>query len=180
MDTETKTKLEEISVWLTGEYGGIRSGQATPALLDNIKVESYGSLMPLNQVGSVGIEDARTLRISPWDASQVGTIETAINEANLGVSVASDSAGVRAIFPELTAERREQLQKLAKQKLEEARIRVRGVRDEVMKNLDKLHKDSDISQDELFSKKDEVQKNVDEINKKLEDQFTKKETELSS
>jgi len=181
MDTiEIKTKLDEINVWLGNEYAGIRSGQATPALLDNIKVESYGSHMPLNQVASIGVEDARTLRISPWDVSGIAAIETAIGEANLGVSVATDSAGVRAIFPELTAERREQLQKLAKSKLEEARIRVRGARDEVMKAIDKLQKDGDISEDDSFGQKDDIQKAVEASNTQLEEMYNKKETELSS
>jgi len=178
--TEIKTKLQETVTWLTTEYTGIRSGQATPALLDVIKVDSYGTMSPLNQVGSVGVEDARTLRIAPWDVSQIAAIETALQEANLGVSVATDSAGVRVIFPELTAERREQLQKLAKQKLEDARIRVRGVRDEVMKSFDTLQKEGELSQDEAFTKKDEAQKAVDEVNKNLEEIYSKKETELSA
>ena len=176
---EIKTKLEETTAWLMSEYVGIRSGQATPALLDAIRVESYGAILPLNQVGSIGVEDARTLRVSPWDVSQIGTIETALSDANLGVSVATDSAGVRVIFPELTSERREQLQKLAKQKLEEARIRVRGTRDEVMKTIDKLHKDGELSEDVMYAKKDDVQKEVDDANSKLEGLFNKKETELS-
>jgi len=178
--SEIQTKLQEITTWLIAEYTGIRSGQATPALLDVIRVESYGSMTPLNQVGSIGVEDARTLRIAPWDISQIAAIETALQDANLGVSVATDSAGVRAIFPELTAERREQLQKLAKQKLEDARIRVRGVRDDVMKSFDKMHKDGDLSEDETFTKKDELQKSVEASNKALEDLYTKKETELTA
>lgn len=175
---EIKSKLDEIIKWLTGEYAGIRSGQATPALLDSIKVESYGSHMPLNQIGSVGVEDARTLRIAPWDTGSINAIETALQEANLGVSVATDSAGVRVIFPELTSERREQLQKLAKQKLEEARIRVRGSRDEVMKQLDKLEKDGECSEDEKFTKKDAIQADVDAANKTLDELYQKKEAEL--
>jgi ribosome recycling factor len=95
MDSEGTKKLQEVKEWLQKEYGGIRSGQAAPALLDNIKVDNYGALSPINQVGSVGVEDARTLRISPWDASSIPAIETAIREADLGVSVATDSAGLR-------------------------------------------------------------------------------------
>lgn len=181
MDTiEIKSKLEEVNTWLSGEYAAIRTGQATPALLDSIKVESYGALVPLNQVGSIGTEDARTIRISPWDTDSITAIEAALQESDLGVSVATDSAGVRAIFPELTAERREQLQKLAKQKLEEARIRVRGVRDDVMKTLDKLQKDGEASEDETFTKKDAIQGEVETANKSLEDLYQKKESELTA
>ena len=177
---EIKSKLDELGTWLSGEYAAIRTGQATPALLDSIKVESYGSMMPLNQVGSIGVEDARTLRIAPWDVSQIAMIEQALQEANLGVSVATDSAGVRAIFPELTSERREQLLKLAKSKLEDARIRVRGVRDEVMKTLDKLEKDGECSEDEKFAKKEAIQDEVEVANKSFDTLFQKKETELAS
>lgn len=181
MDTiEIKSKLDEIATWLQGEYVAIRSGQATPALLDAIRVDSYGAQVPLNQVANVGVEDARTLRISPWDTDSINAIETALTDADLGISVATDSAGVRAVFPELTAERREQLQKLAKQKLEDARIRVRGTRDDVMKTLDKLHKDGEASEDETFAKKDEIQTAVETANKSLEDLYQQKESELAA
>lgn len=178
MDTDIKQKLQEVKEWLQKEYAAIRTGQASPSLLDLIRVESYGSLMPVNQVANIGAEDARTLRVSPWDSSMVAAIERAIHEANLGVSLSTDSSGVRVIFPELSAERRVQLQKLAKSKLEDARIRVRAVRDDVMKHIDKSHKDGDISEDERFTKKEVVQKAVDEINKVLEQLFEQKESEL--
>lgn len=177
---EFNERLDETIDWLTKEFAGIRTGQASPALLDNIKVESYGTLVPLNQVGSVGIEDARTLRISPWDASQIAAIETAILDADLGVSVATDSAGLRAIFPELTSERRAQLTKLAKQKLEDARVSVRAARDEVMKELDRQEKAGEISEDEKFSQREQVQSKVDATNKKLDEQFHAKETEMTT
>ncbi len=171
-------KLKEVDVWLQKEYSGIRTGQASPMLLDAVKVESYGSFMPINQVGSINIEDARTLRISVWDKSAVSAIEKAIREADLGISTVSDSDGVRVIFPELTSERRVQLMKLAKAKLEDARISVRGVRDEIMKSLDKQQKDGDISEDERFSQKEKVQAQVDATNRTLEALFDKKEAEL--
>lgn len=180
MDSDITTKLKAIETWLSGEFAGIRSGQASPAILDSIKIESYGAFLPIQQVGSVSIEDARTLRIAPWDAGQIKAIETAISEANLGVSVATDSSGLRIIFPELTSERRDQLLKLAKQRLEDARIRVRHVRDEEMKNLDKSEKNGDISEDEKFNEKDKVQKAIDATNETLEAIFVKKETELKA
>lgn len=172
-------KLKEVREWLEKEYVGIRTGQATPALLDSIKVESYGSFMNLNQVGSVGVEDARTLRIGVWDKQVIASIERAIREADLGVSTASDSDGVRVIFPELTSERRVQLLKLAKAKLEDARIAVRNVRDESMKHIDKQQKDGEISEDERYAAKDSIQQQIETINRTLEGLFTQKETELS-
>ncbi len=179
MDTDITKKLQETKEWLQKEYAGIRTGQASPALLDGVRVESYGSMMPLNQVGSVGTEDARTLRISPWDSSQVASIERAIHDADLGVSVATDSSGLRVVFPELTSERRTQLLKLAKTKLEEARIAVRATRDEIMKHIDKALKDGDLSEDEKFTKKESVQTAVEVANKDLETLFAAKEQELN-
>jgi ribosome recycling factor len=176
---ELTNKLKEVVEWLQKEYASIRTGQATPALLDGVKVESYGSMMPINQVASVGVEDARTLRVSPWDASMVAVIEKAIKEADLGVSVATDSSGLRVIFPELTSERREQLFKLAKSKLEDARITVRSVRDEANKDIDKAFKAGDMGEDEKFSGKDKIQSEVDQTNKKLEEIFSTKEAELA-
>lgn len=178
-EAKLQTKLSEIKQWLQREYAGIRTGQANPSLLDNIKVESYGSLLPLNQVGSIGVEDARTLRIAPWDTSQIAAVEQALQEADLGLSVATDSNGVRAIFPELTAERRTQLTKLAKSKLEDARISVRSARDESMKEIDQAEKAGAISEDEKFSRKEQVQKLVDATNKELEALADRKEGELS-
>ncbi|MEM9336934.1 MAG: ribosome recycling factor [Patescibacteria group bacterium] len=179
MDDNERKRFQEAKDWLQKEYTGIRTGQAAPALLDAIKVEHYGAHMPVNQVASVGIEDARTLRVSPWDVEAIPAIERAIQEANLGLSVATDSSGLRVIFPELTSERREQLLKLAKSKLEDARVSVRGVRDEIMKRLDADEKAGDISEDEKFAQKEGVQKQVDTTNKELESLFATKETEIA-
>ncbi len=173
-----ESRLKDVGEWLATEYSSIRTGQATPALLDGVKVESYGSLMSLQQVASVGVEDARTLRISPWDASLVKVIETAVRDADLGVSVVTDSSGLRVVFPELTGERRVQLLKLAKNKLEEARVSVRAARDEIMKEIDKQLKDGDISEDEKFAQKEEAQKRVDAANRSLDASYEKKEAEI--
>lgn len=173
-----KKRLSDIEAWLHKEYTGIRTGQAAPALLDSIRVEAYGSMMPLNQVGSIGVEDARTLRISPWDASTISAIERAITDANLGVSVATDSSGLRVIFPELTSERRTQLMKLAKSKLEEARVSVRTARDEAIKEIEAQEKKGELSEDEKFAKKDDVQELVNSTNAQLETIYTAKEKEI--
>ena len=180
MEQEIQNKLDEVQTWLQGEFSGIRTGQASPALLDSVKAENYGSLMPLNQMSNIGAEDARTLKVTPWDVSQVPAIEKALQEADLGVSVSTDSTGVRVSFPELTVERRAQLQKLAKSKLEEARIRVRSIRDDAMKAIDKQEKDGDISEDEKFGAKEEIQEKIDGVNKSLEGLFEQKESELES
>ena len=179
MEFSITQKLKEATQWLEKEFSGIRTGQASPALLDGVKVESYGTFMPIPQVGSVGIEDARTLRISAWDASVIPAMEKAIREADLGVSLATDSSGVRVIFPELTGERRTQLVKLAKTKLEDARVTVRGIRDDVMKQIESAQKAGDISEDDKYDLKESIQKEVDATNQALENLFAKKESEIS-
>ena len=159
---------------------GIRTGRATPTLLDGVQVEAYGARMPISQVASLSTEDARTLRITPWDASQTKEIERAITLANLGVSSAVDDKGLRVFFPELTSERREQLLKISKQKLEEARVALRGERDKVWSDIQAKEKDGKLSEDEKFRAKDEMQKLIDEGNKKLEELAERKEKEISS
>ncbi len=173
------SRSKEIVTWLITEFTGIRTGQAAPALLDSVKVESYGSRMPIQQLGTVSVEDARTLRISIWDAGQVKAVETAIRDADLGVSLAVDSSGMRVIFPELTSERRVQLLKLAKQKHEDARISVKTAREEVMKEIDKREKEGEISEDEKFGEKERVQAAVEAANRKLDELLAAKEAEIA-
>src|SRR3989338_6445665 len=129
------TKAKDIFEWLQTEYAGIRAGRATPQLLDSVRVSAYGAMSAMNQVASVTVEEARTLRVSVWDASLVKAVEKALIEADLGVSVVVDGNGMRVMFPELSSERREQLMKLAKTKLEEARISIRGLRDDENKKI---------------------------------------------
>lgn len=173
---QTVTELEER---LRREMSTIRTGRATPAILDGVKVEAYGSAMPINQVASVSVEDARMIRVSPWDASQAKAIEKAIVEADLGLSVTIDGSGVRVIFPELTSDRRAGLLKIAKQKLEEVRVAMRGEREKVIKDLDKQEKDGTISKDDHFRLKGDLQKIVDEAGSKFEEMLEKKEKEIS-
>lgn len=164
--------------WLKKEFSGIRTGQASPALLDGVKVESYGSPMPLSQVASIATEGPRTIRISPWDVSQVKGIEKAITLANLGVSVSVDDKGLRVNFPALTEDRRKEIVKMAKERLEEGKKRIRIGRDEVMKDLQAKEKTGGVSEDEVFRHQKEIQKFVDECNKKLDESCAKKEKEI--
>lgn len=173
------THIKETEEWLAREYTGIRTGRATPALLDNIKPEAYGTPTPLQQIGSVTIEDARTLRVTPWDTSLVKNIEKAITDANLGVGVGSDDQGVRVSFPELTSERRGMLIKLAKEKLEQARVTLRGHRTDTLKDLEIKEKEGGMGADELKRFKDEVQKLIDKGNEALDALAKRKEDEIN-
>jgi ribosome recycling factor len=176
--TRFDARIKDIDLWLTREMSGIRTGRATPALLDLVSVEAYGGKMPIVQVGSVSVEDPRTLRVSVWDASLVKEVEKGITAADLGVSVVTDSSGLRVIFPTLTGERRVQLLKLAKSKLEEARVSIRGARDEAMKDIDAKEKSGEMSEDEKFGAKEILQKKVDVANNGLESHYNLKEKEI--
>jgi ribosome recycling factor len=173
------TKVAGVKDWLQKEYKGLRTGRAAPAILDGISVSAYGSMMPLKQVAQVGVEDARTLRVSPFDPTLVKDIERAIVAANLGVGTVADSAGIRVTFPELTGERRQEFIKLAKAKLEEARVSVRGARDDVKKEVETKERDGLLTEDDKFNLGVELQKKVDAVNKELEGSFEKKEEEMS-
>lgn len=173
---QLKTDIEETKGWLQQELSSLRTGRATPSLLDGVHVEVYGSRMALNQVASVGVEDARTLYISPYDAGQVKPIEKAIAQADLGVSVGADERGVRVSFPELTSDRRQQLIKILKGKLEEARIAVKQKRTDAIAEAEKM----DLSEDEMRDAKSDIQQVVDDGNKALEDVAEKKEKELET
>ncbi len=174
-----KTKIRETEEWLSRELAGVRTGRATPALLDSIKPEVYGARTPLNQVAAVSIEDARTLRISPWDKSAVKEIERAITEADLGVSVATDDQGLRVAFPALTAERRVMLTKLAGEKHEAAKVTLRGHRTDAIKELDEMEKGGGVGKDEVARYKTEVQKLIDAGTEALMALEKKKEEEIA-
>ncbi len=173
-----KAKAKEIEEWLKKEYQGIRTSRATPALLDAVLVEAYGGSSPLNQVASISIEDARTLRIAPWDAALAKSIEKAITVSNLGVSVGADERGVRVSFPELTTDRRETLVKLLKERLETARKSLRAERDGVWHDIQDKEKKSEITEDEKFRYKEEMEKIISEGNKTLEAAAKRKEEEI--
>jgi len=174
------TGANEAKEWLTREFASIRTGRATPQILDSVSVDSYGATMSLQQVASVSIEDARTIRVSVWDKGQIKAVEKAISDANLGLSVVTDDKGLRVMFPELTSERREQLLKLAKSKLEDTRVSVRKARDENMKDIDQKEKDGDMSEDDKFRAKGELQKLVDAVNADIEGMYSKKESEVNN
>lgn len=176
--TNLKVEVTNVTKWLSDELAGVRTGRATPNLLDSVKVDAYGSKMPLSQVANIGTEDPRTLRVVPFDVGLAKDVEKAITAANLGVGTASDGKTIRVTFPMLTAERREQLVRLAKQKLEEARVSLRGHRDEVWSTLQSQEKEGLISEDVKFKGKDDMQKIIDDGNKALEDVFKKKEDEI--
>lgn len=172
---EFKTASESIIEWLKKEYAGLNTGRAMPALLDAVQVDAYGSKMGINQLATVSIEDPKTLRVTPWDKDVAKDIDRAVRESNLGLSVSLDANGLRLSFPELTSERRAVLTKLSKEKLEEARIKVRNERQKTLNDI----AEKEFGDDEEKRLRNELQKFVDEANKKLEDLAERKESEIA-
>ncbi len=167
-----KMGLKKVEEFLSKEYSQLNIGRASPIVLDGVSVSLYGSYMPIKNVANISIEDPKTLRLVPFDKSQVKEIEKAINAANLGLSLATDDMGLRIIFPQLTTETRVTLVKVLKEKLEEARITVRRERETVLDDVSKL------TEDDKFRAKEELQKIIDETNRNLEAIFEKKEGEV--
>jgi ribosome recycling factor len=175
-----KTKVKEVEEWLKRENAQIRTGRASIGLLDFIRVDSYGTLVPLNQVGGLSTEDPRTIRISPWDMGQVKEIEKVLVASNLGVSVSVDDRGIRVAFPPLTTERRDEFVKLAKTKLEQAKVSLRKHRDETWDDIQVKEKEGGMSEDEKFRFKTEMEKIIQDTAKNLETSFKKKEGEITN
>lgn len=173
-----KSEIKKIEEFLSKEYSQLNIGRASPMVLDGINVESYGSFVPLKNVASVSIEDPKTLRIAPWDKSQIKGIEKSIIGSNLGLSVATDDQGIRVIFPQLTTETRQTLVRVLKEKLEESRISVRRERESVIGEIEEQEKEGKMTEDEKFRAKEELQKIINETNSNLEAIFEKKEKEV--
>jgi ribosome recycling factor len=174
-----KNKIQETREWLARELSGIRTGRATPTLLDAVKPEAYGTRMALRELGSVSVEDARTLRIIPWDASLLKNIEKSIVDADLGVGISTDEQGLRVSFPELTSERRAQLSKIAGDKTEQAKVTLRSHRTDALKSLDADEKAGGIGKDEIARLKTEAQKLIDGGNEVLAKVLERKEAEIA-
>lgn len=176
--SQVTAQKNTIVEWLKAEYRSIQTGRATPQVLDLVHIDMYGARTQIAHAGSVTIEDPRTIRVAPWDKSVISLMEKAINEADLGLSVSSDGEGLRVHFPSLTTETRGKLVKLLKDRLEDARVRVRSLREETNKNIDTREKDGEYGEDDKRAYRDDMQKIVNDANQELEDLFAKKEKEV--
>lgn len=171
-----KQAFLEIEEWLKKEFSQISTGRANPGLLDSINVESYGSYQPIKNIASITIEELRTIRITPWDKGVIKSIETAIRDSGLPLSIVTDGSGLRISVPQLTAESKLTLVKLCKEKLEEARVKVRLERQTVDKDISETEK----AEDDAFRAKEDLQKQIEIVNQKLEDLFKKKELDITT
>src|SRR3990172_2960232 len=172
-----KEKLNKVIDHLKSEIVSLRTGRASPALVEDLQVDYYGVKTPLKAVASISTPDPKQIVIQPWDKAALQPIEKAIQQSQLGLNPVVDGAQVRLMLPQLTEERRKDLIKILKQKMEEARISVRKTREEALREVDILEKKKEISEDEKFRKKQDVQKMVDETNKKIEEIGAHKEKE---
>lgn len=164
------------------KFLSIRAGRANVSMLDGIKVEQYGSEMPLNQVGSVSAPEARLLVVDPWDKTLIPVIEKAIMASNLGLTPNNDGKVIRLVMPELTADRRKEYVKMAKTESENGKVAVRNIRKDGNNELKKLSKDKEnpISEDEIKNLEAEIQKLTDLYIKEIDELFVKKEKEITT
>ncbi len=163
---------------LKSEFNGLRTGRASASLLDPIMVEAYGSQMPLNQVGTVGVPESRLLTVQVWDKGLVSAVEKAILNSGLGLNPSRDGQLIRIPIPELNEERRKELSKVAARYAEQARVAVRNVRRDGMEHLKKLEKEGHMSKDEHHMWSEEIQKMTDEHIKLIDEALAAKDAEI--
>jgi ribosome recycling factor len=163
---------------LRRDFATLRTGKVTTAIVDNIKVDYYGTPTALNQVGNVIATDATTISITPWEKSLLSTIEKAIQEANIGVNPNNDGDFIKLFFPPMTSEQRQEIVKQAKAMSEKAKIAIRNIRKESNDSVKKLEKEKEISEDEMKKGLEHVQKLTDDHITKIEETLKSKETDI--
>ncbi len=163
---------------LRREFGGLRTGRASPALFDPIKVDAYGQMMPINQVATIAVPESRMLTVQVWDRSMVNSVVAAIRDCGLGLNPQPDGQMVRVPLPMLTEERRNELAKTAAKYAENARIAVRGVRRDGMEQTKALQKKHEISEDDERDWLEQIQKLTDEYIKRLDANLAEKEKDI--
>lgn len=163
---------------LDHDFNTLRTGRATPALFDNVKVDYYGTLTPLNQTANISVPEARTIVIQPWDKSTLGIIEKAIQAADLGFNPSNDGKIIRISVPPLTEERRKDLVKIAKANAEQSRVAIRNIRRDANDELKKNQKSGDLTEDELKKGETDIQKLTDTYIVKIDDLLKEKEKEI--
>lgn len=173
-----KSSMQKTLDSLRRDFGTLRSGKVSTMILDNIKIDYYGSPTPLNQIGSVIAKDATTIVITPWEKNLIKDIERAILEANIGVNPNTDSDNVKLFFPPMTKDQRQAIAKDAKAMGEKAKIAIRNIRQDSNNSIKKIEKDKTITEDEGRVALDEIQKYTDEFVKKVDEMVKNKEEEI--
>ena len=178
MYDEYESKMKKTVEVLQNQYSTIRAGRANPAILDQIKVEYYGTPTPINQIASISTPDPRTLMIQPWDASSLKLIEKALNTSDLGINPSNDGRFIRLIFPQPTEERRKELIKQVSKFAEDSKVAIRNIRRDAVESFKAQKKKGDITEDDLTETEKDLQKLTDEYIKEIDKVAQKKETEI--
>ena len=175
---DVKRRMQGALDVLMDEFGGLRTGRASSALLEPIMVDAYGSSMPMNQVGTVNVTDSRMISVQVWDQGMVASVEKAIRDSGLGLNPSKDGNSVRVPIPQLSEERRIELTKIAHKYCEQGRVAVRNIRRDGMDKLKRQEKDGEISKDEQRAWGDDLQKLTDGFIKEIDEALASKETEI--
>jgi len=175
---DAKSRMDKSLEALRAELAKIRSGKATTALLDGIKVDFYGNMTPINQVGNLTVLDAHSLSFTPWDKTILSHVDKAILEANIGLNPVSDGTNLRIPIPPLNEERRKDLVKIVKKFGEDSKVAVRNIRRDANEHLKREQKEKKLSEDELKASEDQIQKITDEHVKLVDDVLKHKEMEI--
>ncbi len=175
---ETEDHMKKAIESFEKELARVRTGRATPTLLDGIRVDYYGSVMPISQLATVAVPEARQLTVTPWDVNALAAIEKAILKSDLGLTPSNDGKIIRVNVPALTEQRRKELVKVVKKMSEDAKVSVRNIRRDNIEVLKKQKKDKAIPEDKMFKLQDDVQKLTDNYIKQLSDIAEKKEKEI--
>lgn len=176
MDIEDR--MEKAVSALRTDLMGIRTGRASPALVERLPVDAYGSTMPLNQMATIAVPEPRLLTIRPWDPSVIGAIEKAILKSDLGLTPNNDGRIIRLAIPPLTDERRHNLARVVNRRVEEGRVAIRNVRRDGLKDLGDLEKSKEISEDDFYQSKNNLQELTDEYIKKIDELGEQKQAEI--
>jgi ribosome recycling factor len=175
---ECHEKMAKAVVHLKDEFAGVRTGRATPSLVEKLRVDYYGSEVPLQQLAGFGVPEPRLLVITPYDKSAIKAIEKAIQASDLGITPGNDGQVIRLVFPPLTEERRKELVKVVRQRAEDARVAVRNVRRQARHDLEALERDGDLSRDELDRAEKELEAHTHKVVAEIDELLHHKEQEL--
>jgi len=178
MYDEYESKMKKTVEVLQSQYSAIRAGRANPSVLDQIKVEYYGTPTPINQIASISTPDPRTLVIQPWDASSLKLVEKALITSELGINPANDGRFLRLVFPQPTEERRKELIKQVSRYAEDSKVAIRNIRREAVEDFKTQKKKGEITEDDLTDAEKDLQKLTDNYTKEIDKVAGKKEAEI--
>ena len=178
LKTDMQTRVQKTIESLKKDFQGLRTGRASAGLLDSIMVDAYGSSVPINQVGTVSVPEARMLSVNVWDKNLLKHVEKAIRESSLGLNPMNDGVSLRIPLPPLSEERRVELTKIAGRYTEDAKVAVRNIRRDILDKIKKLKNDNEISEDDQKRYEEEVQKITDTATKEMDELFKAKEAEI--